>query len=153
MADPMEWLQQLLDGTADPATLEHVRRSFRTWSNSGRRAVRDADGRPVRARPVSLSRCFGLPDNPEVARKRMRDDYLRRAARELVATLPPTRSLPVALRDEALRFLRHRWLCWCEFDFPPPNVRELDRLLFFATKAGGGALPASARQYAYILKS
>lgn len=153
-SDCVEWLIRLLDGTADhvDVDVERLRRGARTWINTARRSDRDDEGRLRRPRPVSLSRCLGLPDNPEIVRIGMRDYYVRRAATELGRTLHAGRSLPAALCAEARHFLLHRWLCWCEFDFPPPNARELDRLLFLAAKASGGSLPKSARQYANILK-
>lgn len=149
----MQWLQQVLDGTPDQECLELLRSGFRTWLNSAGRARRNAEGQVVRHRPVALSRCMGLPDNPEVVRKAMRDHYLRRAAIELERSLPSNCSVASALLNEAVHFSRHRWLCWCESSHPPPNATELDRLLFLALKAGGGAIPHTARQFANILKS
>jgi hypothetical protein len=149
----MEWLQDFLDGKDDPATLEQLRRGYRTWLNSAGRATRNADGQLMRHRPVALSRCMGLPDNPEVVRKAMRDRYLRRAGIELERSLPSTCSVASALRNEAVHFSRHRWLCWCDFSHPPPSASELDRLLFLALKAGGGAIPHTTRQFVNILKS
>ncbi len=147
----MDWLQQVLDGSPDQAAIEHMRRGLRIWLNSGRRAVRDLEGRRIRPRAVALSRCLGLADNPDLVRKRIRDEYLRMAAQELQRSLPLSRSVASALCDEATHFSRHRWLCWFGFDHPPPNVSELERLLFFAMKAGGGTLPGTRRQYANIL--
>lgn len=115
--------------------------------------MRGADGLLRRPRPVALSRCLGLPDNPEVVRKAIRDHYLRLAAIELEGSLPSSCSVASALHSEAVHFSRHRWLCWCDFSHPPPNASELDRLLFLALKAGGGAIPHTARQFANILKS
>ena len=148
-----DWLQQVLNGTPDAATVEHLRRSFEIWMRSGRRARRDADGKPIRARPVSLSRCLGLPDKPDLVRMSQRDGYLRSAGQLIQPALAPTQSLATALCSEAGRFAGHRWLCWAHLTQPPPNADELDRLLFLAMQAGGGRLPTTARQYATILKS
>ena len=148
-----DWLQQVLDGTPDAATVEHLRRSFEVWMRSGRRARRDADGKLIRARPVSLSRCLGLPDKPDLVRMAQRDDYLRSAGQLIRSGLSPTQSLATALCQEARRFAGHRWLCWVDMTQPPPNADDLDRLLFLSMQAGGGRLPTTARQYATILKS
>lgn len=148
-----DWLQQVLNGTPDAATVEHLRRSFEIWMRSGRRAQRDAAGKLIRTRPVSLSRCLGLPDKPDLVRMGQRDSYLRRAGHLVRADLSPTQSLATALHSEARRFAGHRWVCWAHLTQPPPNADELDRLLFLAMQAGGGRLPTTARQYATILKS
>jgi hypothetical protein len=98
-------------------------------------------------------RFMGLPDNPELVRLMLRDAYLREAGQLIQADLSKTKSLPGALQAEARRFAGHRWLCWAEHGAPPPNADSLDRLLFLAMQCGGGRLPATARQYATILKS
>lgn len=148
-----DWLQQVLNGTPDAATMEHLRRGFEIWMRSGRRSKRDADGKLIRARPVSLSRCLGLPDKPDLVHLAQRDVYLRRAGQLLRESLNPTQSVATALSQEAKRFAGHRWLCWAHMTHPPPNAEELDRLLFLAMQAGGGCLPSTARQFATILKS
>jgi hypothetical protein len=149
----LEWLAQVLTGTPDEAAVEHLRRGFEIWLNSGRRAVRGADGKLIRARPLALSRCLGLPDKPELVRLRQRDDYLRQAAALIRADLAPSQSVAAALCREAQRFAGHRWLCWVALTQPPPNADELDRLLFLAMRAGGGRLPTTGRQFASIVKS
>lgn len=148
-----DWLQQVLNGTPDAATVEHLRRGFEIWMRSGRRSKRDADGQLIRARPVSLSRCLGLPDKPDLVRLAQRDAYLRSAGQLLGDSLNPTQSVATALSLQAKRFAGHRWLCWAHMTQPPPNAEEIDRLLFLAMQAGGGRLPTTARQFATILKS
>lgn len=148
-----DWLLQVLEGTSDDATLEHLRRGFRIWMNSGTRARRDSDGKPIRSRPVSLSRCLGLPDKPDLVRRAHRDVHLRAAAELIRADLLTSKSLAEALCAEVRRFSGHRWLCWSGLQHPPASATALETCLFLAMQAGGGVLPKTSRQYATILKS
>ena len=54
----MEWLQQVLDGSPDAATVEHLRRGLTTWLNSATGGRRDCSGKIQRSRPLSLARCL-----------------------------------------------------------------------------------------------
>lgn len=149
----MDWLRQVLTGSPDEATIEHLRCGFNTWLKTGKREGLGVDGKRRRTRSPSLMRFMGLPDNPELVRLMLRDTYLREAGQIIGADLAKTKSLASALQVEARRFAGHRWICWAGYGAPPPNADSLDRLLFLAMQCGGGRLPTTARQYATILKS
>jgi len=120
--------------------------------NSGTRARRDQSGKLVRQTPVSLSRCLGLPDNPENVRTKMRNMHLRAAARclESDATHPWKRAS--ALQAAARVFFGHKWLCWAHLNDPPKSATDLEKHLFLAMRAGGGNLPTTIKSYSNILK-
>jgi hypothetical protein len=149
----MEWLQQVLVGSLDAETVEHLRRGFTTWLNSATRGRRDRNGKIQRSKPLSLARCLALPESPERVRTAQRDAYLRAAADLLPYDhLNPWRRAN-ALCIEVHDFSRHQWLCWIDLDAPPLYASEINRLLWQAMRAGGGKLPTTARQYATILES
>lgn len=148
----MNWLDQVLSGTPNDETLDHLRRAFNTWLKSTTRGGRNAGGKVMRASSLSLSRCLGLPERPESVRIKRRDAYLLQAS--LLLTVDPSRPwrMACALHKETKRFMSHQWLCWCHLRHPPSNASDIDRLLFLATQAGGGTLPKTTRSYALILK-
>ncbi len=149
----MQWLEQVLKSSPDAATLEHLRSGLSIWMNSGTKARRDQSGRLVRPTPVSLSRCLGLPDNPENARTKLRNMHLRAAALclECDATHPWKRA--ESLRAAVGVFSGHKWLCWAHLADPPNNALDLEKHLFLAMRAGGGNLPTTIKSYSNILKS
>lgn len=149
----MDWLQQVLDGTPDAETIEHLRRGFATWLRSASKGRRDSEGRLRRVRPLALTRCLGLHDSPERVRQSQRDGYLRAAAALLPVEQDRSWRLSCALHAEVLRFVGHQWLCWSDLTWPPPHAGDVDRLLFLAMRAGGGALPGTARAVHNILQS
>jgi len=150
----MDWLQQILNGTPDEDALEHLRRGFNTWLRSTSRG-RSSDGeRAGRASHIALACCLGLPASPERVRMTIRDSYLHDAGQLLrkEQTKPKPYAIAVLLHREAQQFAGHQWLCWKAYDSPPPQASDLHRLLFLATKAGGGRLPGVARQFLRILQ-
>jgi hypothetical protein len=147
----VDWLHQILDGSPDAATIEYLRRGFDLWLKSATRGRRDANGRLIRSKPVSLGRCLGLPDNPEQVRKHLRDGHLRAAARCLDTDPNRPWQTATALHREVRRFAGHQWSCWLSRGYAPDNCTELDRQLFAAMRWGGGVLPTTPRQYANIL--
>ena len=149
----MEWLQQVLDGSPDAATVEHLRRGLTTWLNSATGGRRDCSGKIQRSRPLSLARCLGLPESPERVRTAQRDAHLRAVADLLPVQPHHPWKRATALCNEARSFTRHQWLCWVGLEAPPAYASEINRLLWLAMRAGGGKLPTTARQYASILES
>ncbi|MBL0420233.1 hypothetical protein JI739_07745 [Ramlibacter sp. AW1] len=136
----MQWFATvILAGDDDPIPPEAaavMARGLRAWARSGRCGI-------------SLPRFMGLPSNPEKARLRLRDDYLREAAAALEIDRPWQRA--TALHEAARRFMRHEWLCWCDLDAPPAHASVVDHWLFLATKAAGGELPETARRMDQIV--
>lgn len=149
----MDWLQQVLDGTPDAETIEHLRRGFATWLRSASKGRRDSEGRLRRVRPLPLTRCLGLHDSPERVRQAQRDAYLRAAAALLSVEQSHPWTVSTALHAEVARFTGHQWPCWLDCTCPPPHASDLDRLLFLAMRAGGGALPGTARALHNILRA
>lgn len=130
------WLATVVEGAPSPDAQARMARGLATWWRAG---------------GLSLPRCLGLPENPELARLRLRDYYLARAAELLHAPDDRRWSRAVALCDAARLFLARKWPCWHDLPAPPAHASALEALLFHATRAAGGALPASSRRYAQIL--
>ena len=130
----MNWLDHLI--RVDEAAAEHLARGFRTWLEAGG--------------TLSLQRCLGLPANPESVRRAIRDGDLQRAAATIEA--PSDWQRAGMLAQAAQHFELRRWPCWWDLELPPPNASDLDRHLFFAMRAGGGALPKTQRQIFNVTK-
>ncbi len=140
-------LQQLFEGSLQPDGAEELCRAFNTWLASATQGRRDPDGRLLRSRPISLAACLRLQESPERARLALRDEYLRAASR----TLDCGENGAARLFREAGVFACRQWPCWVGLTEPPAYASDLQRLLFYAMKAGGGRLPASKRQFINIL--
>lgn len=133
----MDWLPELLrEGQLDELAMQSLARGFTTWLEAGG--------------SLSLQRCLGLPANPERVRLAMRDGHLRDAAQHIDA--PTDWQRAGLMLDAARQFELRRWACWWSYPAPPPHASDLDRCLFLAMRAGGGALPKSQRQYFNILR-
>jgi hypothetical protein len=134
-ADTALLLQSVLDGTADPAAIEWLRRGFVKWLQSGA--------------ALTLPACLGLHARPFLIRIALRDFWLRDAGRCIEQRSDWGRAK--ALHAAARQFLGYPWPVWKRAAEPPwARCTRLQACLFFAAKAHAD-FPESVRQYFNIL--
>ena len=151
--DGLRLIEAAFSRKADAELVEAMLAGLRRWVLSGHRGARNPNGGRIKSDPITVGRCLGLPASPERARLLLRDAYLRQAAALLGQGERITWQLACRLHREIRRFLAHEWPCWWALAAPPDHATELDRVLWLATRAGGGKLPGTARRLSQILSA
>lgn len=148
----MQWLIEVLNGTPGPEAAEHLRAAFIAWFQSGEHEQRGIDGKKARRSHPGLARFLRVPENPELARLKVRDWYLRQASELVHADYSQRYRRAVRLHAAAQHFMARQWPCWWHLKTPPSNASKLEALLWHAAQAGSGRLPTTARRYAQLLE-
>jgi hypothetical protein len=148
MTSAPELLQALLAGgeVADEVQ-EWLVRAFVTWLRQGG--------------AVSLPAALGLHDRPYIVRLRLRDFWLREAARLLAASRGPRGGRSIGhnmgpwtlarrLHSAVDSFGGGNWLEWRRLTEPPPTCSRVEAALWLALRCCDQR-PATVQQYANII--